>query len=454
MGDSISFAEIVWHAEYVANGGWNNIVLDNNGAPHISYIGKGLTYATKIGTTWVIDTVDSIGNVGNYNSIKVDKEGKPHISYYDTTNGDLKYAKKDSLWIIEKVDTTGDVGRYSSLYLNSLGHPCIVYCDYTQRVLKYAKKDGGMWQIQVVDTDTSQFSYCSLALDSYDNPHIAYVLDGTPPFLKYAYFYGGNWQIEKVSNGPFLCYKMEKVTLVLDTYDKPYISYTGLANPSADGFAECIIRDSNNWLSVWSIGDLQNNEVFPNSIALEQINDTLYLHIIYSGHSFFGLPQYYTSYSKIRINPLQIIISEYVDSTYMYQIYPRCLCIDSLNRPHFTLDHIYYYHGEYVGVEEKDSNFKHKLTVEQPSPNPFTNYITITFQIPDSRIQSSEAIIRIYDGAGRLVRTFNNLSTQSLNQITWDGKDESGKKVKRGIYFCRLEGDNLFPQIKKIIYLR
>jgi len=60
-------------------------------------------------------------------------------------------------------------------------------------------------------------------------------------------------------------------------------------------------------------------------------------------------------------------------------------------------------------------------------PNPFRT--TVELSLPG--IQTAHA--RIYDNSGRLVRTLSG-----TGPWTWDGRDETGRRVASGIYFCRI----------------
>jgi len=78
------------------SGGYNadvSIAIDINNNPHIVYsTGFGLRYASYSGQ-WIINTLDSSGDMGLYCSIEIDDNDVIHVSYYDNDNGDLKYAK-------------------------------------------------------------------------------------------------------------------------------------------------------------------------------------------------------------------------------------------------------------------------------------------------------------------------------------------------------------------------
>jgi hypothetical protein len=82
-------------------------------------------------------------------------------------------------------------------------------------------------------------------------------------------------------------------------------------------------------------------------------------------------------------------------------------------------------------------------------PNPFVNKTSIEFQIPDNKFQS---IIKIYDCAGKLVKTFNFSNCRSLyNQLIWSSKDENNQKLPSGVYFCVLKADDYSKTVKTVL---
>lgn len=69
-------------------------------------------------------------------------------------------------------------------------------------------------------------------------------------------------------------------------------------------------------------------------------------------------------------------------------------------------------------------------------PNPFCAGAWVRFAVPagSERVQLS-----IHDVAGRLVRRLaEGMTAPGVHRVLWDGRDESGRAVPGGIYFCRL----------------
>jgi parallel beta-helix repeat protein len=205
---------------------FSSLALDSSDNPHISYIGgSDLKYATYDGSVWHTETVDSTSLYWS-SSLALDSSDKAHISYYDIWNGYLKYATlSDSMWKTEFVDSGGEWGLDVSLALDSSDNPHISYGGYGE--LKYAKSSRSIWDIEILDwhseiVDSSGGgSFCSLALDSNDNPHISYYEDSNKD-LRYAKWFGSNWDIRIVdSSGDVGVYS----SLALDSSDKAHISY-------------------------------------------------------------------------------------------------------------------------------------------------------------------------------------------------------------------------------------
>lgn len=141
LGSSVETVDPAWGV-----GWYPSLVLDNNNNPRISYLDQlnySVKYATKSGSTWSLETVDTV-NIDNGNNSLALFPGEflgpqtPGISYYawqtSDSKGVLKYAYKTCMpfpchWVREIVDSSsGDfIGEMSALGSTAGGKEVIAY---------------------------------------------------------------------------------------------------------------------------------------------------------------------------------------------------------------------------------------------------------------------------------------------------------------------------------------
>jgi len=241
-----------WNIEAVDAGNFGgdsiSLTLDSLNLPHIAYVANwpavDLKYAHWTGTEWQIETVDGDGSSGPYCSIAVDSSDNPHIAYMDVEANGLKYARWDGdEWLLELIDTDG-ASTDVSLALDSNDHPHISYTNRDAAELKYARWDGSEWLIETVDGDGPFRTFTSIALDSLDHPHIAYAYNNKGViYQKYARWDGSEWQIERVEGGGSSLVG-GYCSIALDSTDQPYISYY----KQLDTVLKCAHNDGSDWI--------------------------------------------------------------------------------------------------------------------------------------------------------------------------------------------------------------
>ncbi len=177
--------------------------------------------------SWNAQTVDENGSaIGNgYCPIIVDSNNTIHMAYTDWSEGTVSqfphyfvmYARWNGTgFSTQKVSE----GFAYSLVLDAKGNPHILY---GAEGLMYASWTGTDWVSQTVDINGDGFGM--IALDSYDNPHIAY--KGDLNTVKYASWTGTNWDTQTVDKlqdpsqeVPF------RLSFALDKNNTPYIMYS------------------------------------------------------------------------------------------------------------------------------------------------------------------------------------------------------------------------------------
>ena len=102
-----------------------------------------------------------------------------------------------------------------------------------------------------------------------------------------------------------------------------------------------------------------------------------------------------------------------------------------------------------VDITEKD-RIPESFYLSQNVPNPFTDRTVIRYAIPEKM----QVKLGIYDAAGRKVRSLvNGIQSAGYRAVKWDGKDDAGRRVAPGTYFCRFEAGK-FRSVKKITLIR
>ncbi|MFO7638991.1 MAG: FlgD immunoglobulin-like domain containing protein, partial [bacterium] len=77
-----------------------------------------------------------------------------------------------------------------------------------------------------------------------------------------------------------------------------------------------------------------------------------------------------------------------------------------------------------------------RLTLEPCRPNPARGSARLSFSLP----APADARLAVYDATGRRVRELFRGPTRAGSQVVrWDGRDDRGQPVARGVYLYRLE---------------
>jgi len=105
-----------------------------------------------------------------------------------------------------------------------------------------------------------------------------------------------------------------------------------------------------------------------------------------------------------------------------------------------------------TGIAESPLNeiFEPQFRLENNKPNPFVSQTAINFTI----IRTSHVNLDIYNSLGVQVRTLKAEYMKSGRyRVVWNGCDNMGVNLAKGIYFCRLRSDNSIV-IQKMLKLK
>jgi hypothetical protein len=106
--------------------------------------------------------------------------------------------------------------------------------------------------------------------------------------------------------------------------------------------------------------------------------------------------------------------------------------------------------GQLINVNITGGDVPRTYRLAQNYPNPFNPSTTIKFDMKEKGLVT----VKIYDVAGRLVRTLaNEVRDAGAYSILWDGRNNLGADAASGIYFYKMETAG-FSATKKLVLLR
>jgi hypothetical protein len=94
--------------------------------------------------------------------------------------------------------------------------------------------------------------------------------------------------------------------------------------------------------------------------------------------------------------------------------------------------------GVYTGIAEQ-TGLPKVPSLDRPVPDPMRGQATIRFSIPGR----TRASVSIRSATGAVVRILSGPSSLApgIYSLTWDGRDDQGRRVARSVYFWRLESE-------------
>jgi hypothetical protein len=191
-------------------------------------------FAVRRGGTWVREVVEEIPNPGPAGlALAFDRADVPHLCYCvidEDSHIDwprLKHATRvGSEWVRDVVDSTGTAGLWPAMTVDRQGRPLVLYRARPDYRLKVATRSAGVWDTSLIAAPGLGASPLSadIVVDSKDSVHVIYHAPDRVNFsiLRYARRLGDAWVHETADGGQGCGWG---ASMVIDGADRLHASY-------------------------------------------------------------------------------------------------------------------------------------------------------------------------------------------------------------------------------------
>jgi len=101
------------------------------------------------------------------------------------------------------------------------------------------------------------------------------------------------------------------------------------------------------------------------------------------------------------------------------------------------------------GIAQEESNILPlTFALHSPIPNPSASGAMVRYDLPRPALVE----LRIYDVTGVLVRRLvEGAQPAGYQRAYWNGRDERGRTVAPGVYYCRFKADDFLATHKMVV---
>ena len=91
-----------------------------------------------------------------------------------------------------------------------------------------------------------------------------------------------------------------------------------------------------------------------------------------------------------------------------------------------------------------------KTELYENTPNPFNPTTAIRFALRET----GPVNLAVFNSLGQKVRVLaDGPKSAGIHTVMWDGRDEAGRSVSSGVYFCRMQAEK-YSKTQKMLYAR
>lgn len=223
-------------------------------------------------------------------------------------------------------------------------------------------------------------------------------------------------------------------------------SYFNILNSPAGKRDLCVINPDNTYCKqdMFNILDIQGSpyiySISPTS-ALNNINPTIY---IYGDNFINGLTIKLrrSGYSDINVSNFELISSTALRAVFPLKDVSAGQFDIEITNP--NLKSALYKSFSLLGIESNVKIYNSVLNINSG------DNINIVYNLN----APSKTTVKVYDNMGRFIKTlYDGTGNKGLNEIKWDGKNNSGSKVSNGIYIIMIETPS-YKEYKRVVVIK